>query len=149
MLSFALNFCLTFAMIWTAGILFFISVAKTNSAPQSCVLPPASDKSGIIELSAEDKGVERAVSIEVNDAGFLTKGVQVRANDTVNFTVLNSGSNPHSFVIGDLGVNTGLISPGGTGTATASGLKEQMYIFSSDAGDDKKNGFGGIMMVLE
>ena len=146
-ISFVLNFCLTFALIWAVGVLFFISMTRVDTA-QSCVFPSSSDD--MISLK-ETANAERAVSIEVNDAGFLNKGFQMYSSDNVIVTVFNSGQNSHSFVVSDLGLDTGLISAGETKSIKINGLEERdaMYNYTSGVGGDRANGFGGVIMVLK
>jgi len=63
--------------------------------------------------------------------------------------ITNRGVNGHSFVIDELGVDTGMIKPGETRTVTLKSLanEPQNYTFYSNLTEDDKDKFSGEFIV--
>lgn len=165
LLSFILNFCLTFSLIYVVSILFFLGIGRSDNASRCPIYSSGfpfdnmqfedeKESGGRIEEGDDaaddsDEDFEVEESVEINDLGFTIKGFQVWASDIVNITVSNTGSKAHSFVIDELNIDSGIIGAGESKLVRIESLpnEEKIYNFYSNASDDKANGFGGIMLV--
>lgn len=70
-------------------------------------------------------------------------------NQPITLTIENAGTKPHSFVIDELKINSGLIEPGKQATVTVASNKIRTYTnggafpFYSDVSGDKEAGLTG------
>ena len=175
--SFILNFCLTFTLIWTVSILFIVGYLRVPSTGGCLVGGDSSQKTLFNNLKdnpdanvasddtdsglgADDTVPQETWNIEqtvdVNDSGFLTKGFYAPFGYDVKLTVMNSGMKPHSFVLEDFSVDTGDIAPGASKVVDFklpndlnSRMQEKVYNFYSGSDGDKANGFGGVLIISE
>lgn len=93
------------------------------------------------------------LKIIVRDDKFEPNLLTGRVNQTIELTVENQGTKPHSFVIDELQVKIPAIEPGKTGTASL--LSKQIrtytnggaYIFYSDVAGDKEAGLTGNLSI--
>ena len=93
----------------------------------------------------------KEVSIAIGDKGFVDKGFQIFGQDKVIVHIANNGTSPHSFVIDKLNINSGDIPAGQTRDVLVNPLANEsaMYDYYSLSGNDSKNVFAGVMMVVK
>ena len=160
-LSFIINFCVAFTLIWTVGILFILEVG--GASKKECGSTAYKNFNPFEQLRAEDEssaqktetkdseGDSDIVSVDVNDNGFLSKGFQVNSSDQITIIFANKGAKAHSFVIDEMDIDSGAVESGQTKTITISNLPQEnkVYNFYSGVNGDKELGFSGLMMVWD
>jgi nitrite reductase (NO-forming) len=85
--------------------------------------------------------------VELVDIAFTQTELTVPANSEITVNLTNSGTAPHTFTIDALGVDSGQIPPGGTGTVTFnSGAPGTQEYYCSVPGH-KQAGMVGTLIV--
>ena len=155
LLSFILNFCLTFTIIWTLGILLYLNmrlddVSMKCSGSLKSNAPVVMDKTGTFRPGDQAVKTEKNIDIEVNDNGFVNNSFKVTTNDDVTITLRNTGTKPHSFKIDELGVDSMIVEAGGFKMFTVGSLptKNAVYNFYSSAPSDELSVFSGELTVV-
>ncbi len=153
LLSFILNFCLTFTIIWTLGILLYLNM-RLDDVSMKCSGPLKSnaavvDKTGTLQPGDQVVKTEKNIDIEVNDNGFVNNSFRVTTNDEVAITLRNTGTKPHSFKIDDLGVDSTIVEAGGFKMFTIGSLpnRNAVYNFYSNVPSDELSVFSGELTV--
>lgn len=90
-------------------------------------------------------------SIKITNAGFLPAGFQIYANKETTIQLENNTDSPHSFIIDELNINSGLIESGTIKDIVInSGIAQiKNYTFYSNTEGDDPQTFKGVLMVLE
>jgi hypothetical protein len=149
LLSFVLNFCLTFTIIWTLGILLYLNI-RLDEIRSSCPKCPSCDAvaPGTEDPAAVQK-TPKSIDIEVNDNGFTNNSFQAADTDDITVILRNTGTMPHSFVIDDLGLNSQLVEAGNFKVIVIDSLPERTasYTFYSNAPRDEVGVFSGVLNV--
>lgn len=160
-MSFVINFCAAFILIWTVGLLFYIEVGSFNRA--KCGNAAYQNINPFEQLRMEDEkdtqepdvakseSEPEIINVEVNDNGFLSKGFQASSFNAVTIVFVNNGTKAHSFVIDELDVDSGAVESGQTKTITIRSLPQEnkVYNFYSGVSGDREAGFSGLMMVWD
>lgn len=149
LLSFILNFCLTFTIIWTLGILLYLNIKldEIRSACPKCascsVAAPKVEEPVIVART------QKSIDIEVSDNGFTNNSIAANTTDDVTIVLRNTGTKPHSFVIDDLGLDSQLVEGGNFKVIVVDSLPERTaaYTFYSNAPDDEVGVFSGVLNV--
>jgi|GEM_PF-1428517 hypothetical protein len=127
--------------------------AETDYLPETKIdgNSQATENGGIkTEESAFETG-SKIFGIEITDDGFVNKGFQSTGNDSIVFSIKNSGAKPHSLVIKELNVDSGEIKAGEEKEIAINNLPDESksYSFYSATAGDSKDNFSGILMVLK
>lgn len=148
LLSFILNFCLTFTIIWTLGILLYLNI-RLDDMQSAC--PRCPDCAMAAKADKPAAKTPRSVDIEVTDNGFANNAFQFSANEDITVVIRNTGVNPHSFVIDSLGLNSGIVEAGNFRVVAAGSFpdKSETYTFYSDAPGDEIGVFSGVFQVSD
>lgn len=126
--------------------------SETRKIVQGDFNPPAvqSDASASIpdQILPEQKQ-NKTVEIAVSEDGFSPSGFHINLNQFATVSIANTGEKPHSFVVDELGIDTGLIEPGQTkkfefGKDIKSA--ESFKFYSNAEGDDKEKIIGSILI---
>lgn len=101
-----------------------------------------------VTASAPNEG---AIKITVNDGGYLQKKLVLTPEVPTYLEITNKGVNDHSFVIDELGVDSGVIKPGETRAISLPSLenKAQNYVFYSNLAGDGNEVFSGEFIIEE
>jgi uncharacterized cupredoxin-like copper-binding protein len=75
--------------------------------------------------------------------------ITAKAGQPVNVTLENSGALEHSFLVDELGVNSGTIAPGQTGTVSFTLTQAGTYTFYCNVAGHKEGGMVGTLTVTE
>lgn len=157
-LSFILNFCLTFTIIWTLGILLYMNM-HNEEMWRSCgsrndfaaVKDNGNTEPADDDLVALTEPEPRVVDIEIKDNGYANNSFEFGFGEEVTFTLRNTGLKPHSFVIDELSVDSGLIEGGNFRVVKIEALpsNEATYTFHSNASGDEPGVFSGVITVKD
>ena len=74
------------------------------------------------------------IDVEAVDIAFDVTEIEGAADTEFTITITNNGSSEHDFVIEELGINSGLIAPGGSATVTINGPAGEYTFFCSVPG---------------
>lgn len=164
MINFAANFCAVFALIYIVALLMLANSFGTNRA-QLAALSQANPNTAcsavpedtlaaavpvvLFPVSAENPS-ESAIRIAVDDGGWTPKQIDISLSSARVVEVANNGVNPHSFVIDELGVDSGAIMPGATKTIFLQNLSGEaaIYPFYSNTAGDSPEKFSGQITIL-
>jgi hypothetical protein len=97
-----------------------------------------------------DNPSESAIKIVIDDGGWAPKQIDLSLSSSRVMEITNKGVNEHSFVIDDLGIDSGAIAPGNAKTVYLQNLSSgaAYYIFYSNMGsDDGNEAFSGILTI--
>jgi hypothetical protein len=161
--GFIANFCAVFALIYVVALLLAANMIGGSAAGLAAVSAPlketcscqtatdacsASFPTVLFPESAQNP-VETDTQLIVDDSGFLPKELDLSLSSLRVVEVSNKGVNRHSFVIDELGVDTGPIEPGSSKTVRLDnlGAAKDSYIFYSNTGKDNKNNFRGTLIA--
>jgi hypothetical protein len=162
MISFAVNFCAVFSLIYVVALLLVANMLGDRRAAMAAVSKPlqpcscedrcASVPSGHPDILVSSSGAENAVvaTLTVDDGGFWPKQVSIPASGAPSVKIENRGVNDHSFVIDELSVNSGPIKPGQAQTIILENISDDApsYDFYSDTTGDGGQNFGGSIMIV-
>jgi hypothetical protein len=120
-------------------------VATPGAAtPEATPLPPLYTP---IPPSAARNIIGR-VTVELTDRGFIPSRFETAINQEITFTLVNTGTRPHTFTIDELGVDVAL-APGETKMLTIpSPRRLGQYTYYSDTTTDRTLGMTGIMTIF-
>lgn len=94
------------------------------------------------------RNVVGRVTIELTDRGFVPSRFENAINQEITFTLVNSGTRPHTFTIDELDIDVAL-APGETKTLTIpSPRRLGQYRYYSDTALDRELGMTGIMTIF-
>jgi len=90
-------------------------------------------------------------NLEITDQGYSPSGVQIYGSQITVVKILNSGQNPHSFIINELDINIDPINAGETAEIVIDRefAESKNYTFYSNAEGDDPQTFTGVLMVLK
>ena len=123
---------------------------ETRESLQNNVNPAAAQsRTSITDYAISEEKQNKIVEIAVSEDGFSPSGFHIKLNQFATVSIVNAGEKPHSFVIDELGIDTGLIEPGQTkkfefGKDIKSA--ESFKFYSNAEGDDKEKIIGSIMI---
>jgi hypothetical protein len=157
-LSFIVNFCATFMLVFTLGMLMLAnmvgeSALATVSEPltdNKCACrDKISNKPAVLFPVSAGEPSEGNIKLVVDDSGYLDKELILSAVGTKMLEVINKGVNPHSFVIDGMMIDSGVIKPGESKTIALESLSgdSQSYSFYSNLPGDNKEKFSGVFVV--
>lgn len=156
--NFAANFCAIFSLILVVALLTLANAFGSNraalaglsqSAPQSCAADGANTASvavpAVLFPVSADNPSENTIRVVVDDGGWDRPQIDLSLSSARMIEITNKGVNPHSFVIDDLGIDSGAILPGTVKTVILQNLSDQAgdYVFYSNYGNDNKDEFAG------
>jgi hypothetical protein len=137
-------------LILTAGAIAGGAATAFEGAASGLATPGATPLSPLytpIPPSAALNVVGR-VTIELTDRGFIPSRFENAINQEIHFTLINSGTRPHTFTIDALDVDVAL-APGERNTLTIpSPRRLGQYIYYSDTALDRELGMTGIMTIF-
>lgn len=155
LMSISLNFVLLVVLALVFNRLWSLEhqVNELSKRPPTVVqketVPvPANASEVVAAIKREQK--EKSVEIGVNDQGFSPSGFQMGKDDKMTVTITNQGQEAHSFVIEELGINSGAIDPG---QAVKVNIDKEFteaaaVEFISDIDGDDQEVFKGTIMVF-
>jgi hypothetical protein len=161
-ISVAAEFCAIFALIFVVSLLVIANTlggARAGLAQASLPLQNnCSCQSGVDTCSVStlpvvlfpvsaDNPAEGSIKILMDDGGFNPKTLDVASSSNLVAEITNKGVNPHSFVIDDLGIDSGAIQPGQTKAVALEnlGAGKGTYIYYSNIDGDHHDVFSGTM----
>lgn len=96
----------------------------------------------------EARNVVGRPTIELTDRGFIPSRFENAINQPITFTLVNTGSRPHTFTIDELAVDV-LVQPGETKSLTIpTPPRLKRYVYYSDTPEDRALGMSGIMTIF-
>jgi uncharacterized cupredoxin-like copper-binding protein len=75
--------------------------------------------------------------------------LSAKVGQTLKVTLANSGALDHTFLIDELGVNSGTVAPGQSGTVSFTPNKAGTYSFYCNVAGHKEGGMVGTLTVTE
>lgn len=162
--SFGVNFCAVFSLIYTVALLLIANMAGSNSPavaslsaslPNKCSCDNSSNtispESNVLFPVPSDELGEASERVVMDDGGYVQKRLEVSLSGPRTIIVENKGVNTHSFVIDGLKIDSGLIIPGEEKTIVLENLPEvtQNYTYYSNVSGDNKESFNGVIVVTE
>jgi len=131
--------------------LVILGITVFNMNKQIKTTLPAGNDNTIASAPPAPQKTVKQISLAIEDNGFSPTGIQIYANQSNSLTIANNSNQPHSFVIDELKINTGLIQPGQTKNVVIDQdfAESTVYNFYSDAAGDDKTTFGGVLMILK
>ena len=158
-ISFIVNFCAIFTLIFTFGLLILRDAIGSDMA-QATVSEALCDSSCDCAAESKDQPAvlfpvtagqpnEGSIKITMDDGGYLQDRFVLSPEGTKMLEITNKGVNAHSFVIDELAIDSGVIEPGQTRTIALDSLPDEPldYIFYSNLSDDDKENFSGVFAV--
>ena len=163
LVGFAAFFCAIFSLIYIVGLLLVANIFNRPQMSLAKVALPVHDScscKGTIEacsLSAlpavlfpvgADSPNEMPIKLAMDDAGYVQKQLDIVLSSSRLVQITNNGVNPHSFVIDELGIDSGEISPGQSKTLRLENMDDAVsyFYYSSVAGDTREK-FSGVLMA--
>ena len=112
-----------------------MAIQSNNSIPDQIVLGQKQDE---------------AIEITVSEDGFSLSGIRISPNQLATISITNTGEKPHSFVVDELEIDTGLIKPGQTKKIEFSkDIKSpESFEFYSNAEGDNKEKITGLITIF-
>lgn len=159
---FFVNFCAIFTLVFTFSLLALgnslggrntaATVSGTDSmcSANSCLCDTeAADEPAVLYPVTAGEPNEGAVSIVVDDSGYSQKKFELTPLMPILIEITNKGVNDHSFVIDELGIDSGKINPGETRKMVLKKFDDvpQVYIFYSNLASDDVDKFSGRFVV--
>lgn len=158
----AADFCAIFALIFVVSLLLVANALGGGrsgmaqiSLPlqKACLCQTGVDACSVSTLPAvlfpvsADNPAEGSIKLSMDDSGFSPKSLDVASSSNLVAEITNKGVNPHSFVIDDLGIDSGAIAPGQTKTIALENLSagKGTYTYYSNVGGDNRDTFNGVM----
>ncbi len=86
-------------------------------------------------------------AIEMDEYSYSPASIQVESGETIQIKLTNTGNMVHDFVIDELNVNSGLLSPGEEKTITITGSDAGSYSFYCSVGRHRQLGMEGVITV--
>jgi len=131
--------------------LVILGITVFNMDKQIKTVAPADSNNTTANNSPAPQKTTKQTDLSIQDQGFSPAGIQIYANQSNSLTITNNSKQPHSFVIDELKINSGLIQPGQTKTVVIDQdfPESAAYNFYSDAASDDKTTFKGILMILK
>jgi hypothetical protein len=157
------DFCAIFALIYIVALLLVANafggvrsgMAQLSlAAPEKCSCQEAADTCSASVLpsvlypeSAAAGPAEETIKVVMDDGGYATREVNVALSSSRFVDVVNKGVNPHSFVIDEIGIDSGAIAPGETKRVALENLNADAknYTFYSNIGTDNRESFSGVI----
>lgn len=99
--------------------------------------------------SATDTTALEAASYTViqDNYNFSPARLEAQVGQTVNVSLVNTGSEEHDFIIDELAVNSGLVAPGGTGVVSFIPTRAGTYPIYCGVGSHRELGMVGTLTV--
>jgi len=161
--GFAAFFCAIFSLIYLVGLLLVANIfnkpqfdfAKISLPVQnSCSCKGSVEACSLSSLPAvlfpvgADNPNEATIKLTMDDAGYVQKQLDTALSSSRLVQITNNGVNPHSFVIDELGIDSGEISPGQSKTLRLENMDDAVsyFYYSSVAGDTREK-FSGVLMA--
>lgn len=158
---FFVNFCAGFVLVFTFTLLAFgnliggRNIAATLSDTgggciadtRSCEVE-ATTPAVLYPVTAGEPN-EGAMAILMDDGGYSQKKFELSPLMPILIEITNKGVNDHSFVIDDLGIDSGAIKPGETRMMVLNSFEDvpQVYTFYSNLSGDDVTKFSGRFVV--
>lgn len=86
-------------------------------------------------------------AVEMDEYSYSPADIQVESGETIQVKLTNTGNMVHDFVIDELNVNSGLLSPGEEKTITITGGDAGSYSFYCSVGRHRQLGMEGTLIV--
>jgi len=162
-IGFFVNFCAVFSLILMVGLLTLaggLGGVKSGSASLSgamsqiaCSCPeaiecqaPSIAPAVLFPISASTP-MEAAVEIFVDEGGFSPRELNMAISSSRTVKIINRGVREHSFLVGALGIDSGLIAPGQAVTVLLQNSNGEREIeFNSAAPGDDQDIFQGVVV---
>jgi len=157
--GFAANFCAVFSLIYVVGLLLVANIfggpqaglaAVSIPVQESCSCKGADETCAISSLPAvlfpvsADNPNEAAIKLSMDDTGYLQKELNISLSSSRRVQISNNGVTPHSFVIDELGIDSGDIAPGQSKILGLENLADgTSYVYYSKTGSDAREKFSG------
>lgn len=90
--------------------------------------------------------VEVTLTVD-NTFAYTPTTITAKVGQTVNVTIVNNGALEHTFLIDELGVNSGSIPAGQTAKVTFTASKEGTFSFYCNVAGHKEGGMVGTLTV--
>jgi plastocyanin len=87
------------------------------------------------------------LTVEASDYSFSPSSFTVKKGERVELVFKNNGSNPHNFVLEELGVNTQTLSSGQSETLIFTALKSGTFTYYCAVGNHRDLGMEGKLTV--
>jgi hypothetical protein len=161
-ISVAAEFCAIFALIFVVSLLVIantlggaraglaqasLPLQKTCSCQAGVAACSVSTLPAVLFPVSADSPAEDSIKLLMDDGGFNHKTLDVASSSNLVAEITNKGVNPHSFVIDDLGIDSGAIQPGQTRIVALENLNagKGTYIYYSNIDGDRRDVFSGTM----
>jgi len=161
LVGFAAIFCAIFSLIYIVGLLLVANIFNKPQMSLAKVALPVRDScscKGTVEacsLSAlpavlfpvgAESPNETAIKLAMDDAGYVQKQLDIALSSSRLVQITNNGVNPHSFVIDELGINSGEILPGQSRTLRLENMDDAAsYLYYSNVSGDPREKFSGVV----
>jgi hypothetical protein len=161
-ISFAVNFCAVFSLIYIVALLLIINVfggsksalANLSQSLQGSCSNVSADSNRSAALTvlfpvSVDDSQNGSIKVVMDDAGYAQKKLDITFAGPKMIEITNKGINPHSFVIDGLKIDSGAINSGQTATIALESLSKEIknYTYYSNIAGDDKEIFNGIMGI--
>ena len=87
------------------------------------------------------------VTVKMSEYMFSPSIISIDTHEDIVFNLKNLGFTTHSFVVEELGINSGVIPPGVSKTITFSTEEPGEYEFYCNIGSHRDNGMEGVLIV--
>lgn len=127
-IGFTVNFCATFSLIFTIGLLAAAGIAGGKSGgaaalsqgmKQAVCSCPETEECSVAPLApavlfpvSAQQPMEAALEINVDEGGFSSREINLSNSSSRTLKIVNKGVRVHSFAITGIGLNSGMIEPG-------------------------------------
>jgi|GEM_PF-818180 len=162
--GFLANLCAILALAIAVGMMVVLNMfggrgvglASISSPLQnSCSCKNTNDMCSLTAMPSvlfpitSEAPLETPAAISMDDSGFSKASIDMTYSSSKKMEIANKGVNPHSFVIEELGVDSGPIKPGETKTIILENLPSvgQDYVFYSNIPGDAKEKFSGTIVI--